>query len=483
MSLEDSNTHCLTIHDSRTGKEHTVPIHDNYILAKDLAKIEIDDGILKKKLTILDRGFEHTACTESEITLIDGQRGEIRYRGIPIEDLFNNNDFEEVAHLMVWGHLPSDTEKMQTRGALNAAMVAPQAVMGTIASFPRDAETYPMLMAGLSAFVNADLESRQTRYSHKPVFHNQLDACDKALVRTLGNFASTVALVHCHKRNIKFTQPDPSRSMLSNLLHIMGMWSQPIEDCLNKLWILYCDHEMTNSTAIALHAGSALADPTSAAIASLCAAYGPLHCGAIELAYSGLEQIGHTRNVPAYIELVKQKKMRLFGYGHRIYKTKDPRMTLVERLIADNKDLVQDDPMLRIAFEIDRIANEEEYFTSRNLKANVDLLGCFLYTALGFDRDIIIPTMALSRLPGGMAHWRETQSQPIKLWRPLQVYTGPKYEHGEKALDAETLVDDSSVSSLELKEKGYVKGGKKRFSIKDAYNRLYIKATVAMVRV
>jgi citrate synthase len=178
--------------------------------------------------------------------------------------------------------------------------------------------------------------------------------------------------------------------MLGNLLFMMGKVdaednSKPdakLETTLNKLWILYADHEMTNSTAAILHAASTLTDPTSALMAGVISGYGPLHGGAIELAYSALEKIGQPSNVPAYIEMVKKSKARLMGYGHRIYKTRDPRLALIEDLIAQNKDIVSNSLLLQTALKIDEVANKDEYFVSRNLKANADLLGCFFYSAL-----------------------------------------------------------------------------------------------------
>ncbi|KEY75028.1 hypothetical protein S7711_01365 [Stachybotrys chartarum IBT 7711] len=448
----------LRVVDSRTNKEYQVPIHDNYISAKDLSKITIQDGDIAEKLRILDNGFEATACMSSAITFIDGQRGQVQYRGTPIQDLFHNNDFEDVLHLLLWSRLPTEAEKKATRSAVNAAAVPPKSVVNAIASFPREAETYPMIIAGMSAFVAVDEATIQSRHQHKPMFHGNPELADQAILRTLGYYAAVVALVHCHKRNIVFTNPEPDRSLIGNLLLMMGVLDpetgsgpdQTIEACLNKLWILYADHEMTNSTASLLHAASTLTDPTSCVMAGLICGFGPLHGGAIDLAYEALEQIKHPRYVPVFIEMIKAKKARLFGYGHRIYKTRDPRLALIEELIEQHKDKVAANPLLKIAFAIDKVANEDPYFVSRNLKANADLLGCFLYSALGFERDMIIAIICFSRITGGLAHWRESLTQPIKLWRPLQVYSGPK------AIFPQQRGTNSTSSSTDLPSKGTV---------------------------
>lgn len=214
------------------------------------------------------------------------------------------------------------------------------------------------------------------------MFHGNLQIGDLALMRTLAYISSTVALIYCHKNNKPFTPPETGRSLLGNFLLMMGFTDPRVEKCLNKLWILYADHEMTNSTAAVLHAASTLTDPLSASIAGIISAYGPLHGGAIDLAYDAFRQIGEPENVPFFIEGVKKKKMRLFGYGHRVYKTRDPRTSLIEELMHEHQESVDANPLLRIAMAIDKVANEDPYFVERGLKANADLMGCFLYTAM-----------------------------------------------------------------------------------------------------
>lgn len=264
----------------------------------------------------------------------------------------------------------------------------------------RDSETYPMVIAGLSAFVAADKVATAARHQHKPMFHNDLEKADKAILRTIGYYSTTIALVHCHKRNIPFAKPTSGGTLIGNLLLMMGIvnpatGSGPdpeIEACLSKLWILYADHEMTNSTAGVLHASSTLTDPTSCIMAGLICGFGPLHGGAIDLAYSSLKMIKDPSYVPGFIEAVKAKKFRLYGYGHRIYKTRDPRLGLIEELIEQNREKVGSNPLLKVALAIDKAASEDEYFVKRKLKANADLLGCFLYSALWVE--LIIRSLA-----------------------------------------------------------------------------------------
>ncbi|KAF2152214.1 citrate synthase [Myriangium duriaei CBS 260.36] len=425
------SANCLYVTDSRTGQSYNIKIHDgNYVDALDVAKIatlDWDGGKpVPRLLRILDHGFNFTACMKSSITHIDGQRGTLKYKGHSIQDLFHDRVYEEVMYLLIWGNFPSDKQKVSLRKSMAEAMVPHQVVVDVITAFPPKAETVTMVLAGLSAFLSSDTVMVATHHQQRPMFHGNLAEADAAIIRTIAYFASSIALVYCHKHGKSFAKPLEDKSLVQNILVMIGIDNNPqIEKVLTKLWILYADHEMTNSTAATLHAASTLNDPMSAIMAGLASGWGPLHGGAIDLAYEGFREIGSVENIPAFIDRVKAKKARLFGYGHRVYRTRDPRLGCIEQLIDENRAAVYGSPLLSIAMGIDKVATEDSYFTSRNLKANADLLGCFLYTALGFDTDMITVLICLSRVPGGLAHWRETLEKPIRLWRPQQIYEAP----------------------------------------------------------
>lgn len=299
--------------------------------------------------------------------------------------------------------------------------------------------TFPMIIAGLAAYAALDEGSYKTHNTSAAYYLGNLKAVDAAIIRSLSAFATTVALVYCHKRDRQFTQPQKDGSFIGNLLLMMGIPDDGhTEKCLEKLWILYADHEMTNSTAAFLHAASNLTDPVSCMISGVVSAYGPLHGGAIDLAYQEYARIGSPENVPALIAAVKAKKQRLFGYGHRMYKTEDPRSRLILGMIhatlgdakipgkqQEEKSSSSSNPLLQIALEIDRAASSDNYFVSRGLRANADLYGSLLYTALGFEADIVVALACVSRMGGAMAHWREAMQQTPVLWRPRQLYVGP----------------------------------------------------------
>ncbi|KAI1414018.1 putative citrate synthase [Hypoxylon sp. FL1857] len=424
--------HHLEVTDSRTGKSYTIPIEGDYIRGADIARIGapekgagLDALRAARPLSILDNGFQHTACMESSITHIDGLLGTIRYREFPIESIFHQYVYEDVMHLIIWGSIPTQQQKDQVRQTMARAMNPPQSVKDVISSFPRDAETFPMILAGMSAFAANDSVICKTRHQQSAMFHGHLAVADEALARTIAYLATTISLIYCHKNEKQWNAPEADRSLLGNLLLMMGITDPQVEKCLAKLWILYADHEMTNSTAAVLHAGSTLIDPVSAVTAGIICGYGPLHGGAIDLAYEAFRQIGTPERVPPFIERIKAKGGRLFGYGHRVYKTRDPRVSLIEELLEEHRDAVNANPLLRVAMAIDKYANQDAYFIERGLKANADLMGCFLYTAMGFDTDMIIAITILSRTPGALAHWRESLTQPVKLWRPQQKYVAP----------------------------------------------------------
>ncbi|KAH7183656.1 citrate synthase [Fusarium flagelliforme] len=427
----------LSITDSRTGRNYSIPIKNNAVKALDFIQIttagfgaEVADHY-DNSLRVLDKGLWNTAVTETSITYIDGKAGHMQYRDKTIDELFNNNDYEDVVHLIIWGKLPTKEQKSNLRRKLASYMKAPQAVEDAIKAFPPEGLTHPMLLAGIAAFAAHDKGSQAVHRSSKAAYLGKMEEVDDAIIRTLAALATTVAMVYCYRRGRPFTPANPDESYIGNILLMMGLTEEgtktpnrKLEHCLERLWVLNADHGMTNSTAVFLATASTLQDPLSCTVAAVASAYGPLHGGAVEMAYKEFERVQCVENVPQLIADVKAKKFRLFGYGHRIYKVKDPRGKLVRQLIEEYKEDVYKNDFLRVAMEIDRVAEMDHYFTSRNLKANADLYGCFLYTALGIETDTILSLSCLSRSPGVMAHWRESMSQSPALWRPQHIFTG-----------------------------------------------------------
>ncbi|KAM0796367.1 citrate synthase [Usnea florida] len=413
----------IEVIDHRTGNHHHFTISNNAVRAADLQAVNAGTGYdvahrMKSGLRILDPGFENTAVMKSEITFVDGINGTIHYRKHSIDDLFGKHNFEEVAHLLIWGHLPSEMETEQFRMALVDSLDPPSLVIETIRGFPPESPPFSMVLAGLAAYAASDPSSIPTAAGDSTLYPGKVKVVDKAITRTISSMAAIIALVYCQQHNKIFTVPIPEKPFIDNFLIMMGfvedktkMPNPKVVKSLERLWILYCDHEMTNSTAAFLHVASTLADPISCCMAFIASGNGPLHAGAIDLAYKAFARLGSPDKVPAMISDVKAKKYRLFGYGHRIYKTVDPRTKYIKAMLDELVDETAHNPLFAVAMEIDRIASQDRYFTTRNLKANADLYGCFVYTALGFEPDIVTAVAMLSRMPGVMAHWREFMSR------------------------------------------------------------------------
>jgi citrate synthase len=248
-----------------------------------------------------------------------------------------------------------------------------------------------VMTAALTAFT-ANQPHLIPAHVGKNLYYGNPKLVDEQIIRTLAICAVMVSLAFCHKTGRKFRQPDPTLSYIENILHMGGFVdSNPsisrakATEILTKVWALYADHEMTNSTSTFLHVSSTLTDPLSALIACASSAYGLLHGGAIDAAYKSMREIGGPENVPKLIERVVKKECRLSGYGHRIYKKLDPRASYVRQMLDEltsDSDIGEMDPVLSIAMEIDRVASKHEYFVKRNLQANADLYGSFVYTAL-----------------------------------------------------------------------------------------------------
>jgi citrate synthase len=241
-----------------------------------------------------------------------------------------------------------------------------------------------MCIIAISAYSTTDKEMTTSRYQPAMTYHQNMEKTDDAITRSIAYVATTMALCYCHIKGVKFNEPRLGLSLVENFLHMIGMEDpdKTISRTIDRLWILIADHELSCSTAAFLHTASAMTDPMTCLISAIAAGSGPLHAGAIEVCYQGLEMLGTVENVPMYIEAVKAKQFRLFGYGHRVYKTKDPRATLIEKLMAEHREAINANPLLQVAMEIDKQANTDPYFVERKLKLNADFYGCFIYIAL-----------------------------------------------------------------------------------------------------
>ncbi|KAF2994740.1 hypothetical protein E8E14_002404 [Neopestalotiopsis sp. 37M] len=392
--LRSLNHEKLLITDLRTFRFYRIPIRHNAVSAAEFQKIS-PLGLMAsrqehadKGLVLLDPGFKNTAVKESNITYIDGHRGILQYRQYHIGHLFTHHDYEDVVHLLIWGILPTLDAKMTFRRKVANCMVPSQSVTNVVQSFQKDTPAYLIIAAGLSAWA-ASYREKSLVHGKDSISQQNSDAVDDGVYNSIAAFTTVVALTYCHQQDKPFVpHVKPTYSVIENLLIMMsrvdhcGVPEKQTVSILNRIWILFADHEMTSSTAAFLNAVSCLSDPISALVAGVASANGPLHAGAIDLAYKRFEQMGNVIGVRKHIADVREKRCRLMGVGHRIYRTADPRIQYLRSLMSELGTATSRNPLLEVAIEIDRIVATDSYFTSRGLNINADLYSSFVYAAL-----------------------------------------------------------------------------------------------------
>jgi citrate synthase len=389
--------------------------------------IDIRDLRARTGHITLDPGYANTGSCESAITFIDGERGILRYRGIPIEQFADGPNFVEVAWLLIFGQLPTETESRRFSAALTAHANLDEGMKHHFEGFPRTAPP----MAILSAMINA------LSCFYPELF--ELEDADRfrmAAARLISKIRTIAAYAYRHSKGLPYIYPDPKMRYVSNFLHML--FSQPysqymcdesVRDALNLLLILHADHEQNCSTSTVRMVGSSQANLFASCAAGVCALWGPLHGGANVEVLEMLEQIHRGQITPEeYVRLAKDKesKVRLMGFGHRVYKNFDPRAKMLakvaERLLAN---MGTDDPLLDIARRLEEIALEDPYFVERKLYPNVDFYSGIILRAIGIPTDMFTVIFAIGRLPGWIAHWWEQRQTPgSKIARPRQIYAG-----------------------------------------------------------
>ena len=286
-----------------------------------------------------------------------------------------------------------------------------------------------IIMAGLSAWASSDPASIPV-VAGKDVYGDP-SIIDQNVSRTLGALGAIVAVTHCHQHDTNFQPAKGDQTFVENLLFMMGYTDEETQrpeakqvSSLEKLLLLHAEHGMCNATAAFLHCASTHADPISCLIAALVAIYGPLHGGSNIMTYKQLQSIGSVENVPALIDRVITQKQRLFGFGHRIYNTVDPRATILRDWIQESRQDARIARLLDVASELDKVSTTNSFFTKRKLQPNTDLYTVLAYQAIGLPEELVFPMICISRAQGFLAHWREFMSASPPTWRPQQIYIG-----------------------------------------------------------
>ncbi|MPZ76552.1 MAG: citrate synthase [Deltaproteobacteria bacterium] len=410
----------LTIIDNRTGKKYEIAVTNGAIKATDLFQIRVadDDGLIS-----YDPGFMNTASCQSRITFIDGDKGILRYRGYPIEQLAEQSTYLETAYLILYGELPNKTQLAEWTENITIHSIIHENIKKLIDGFHHDAHPMGILVSTVAAL--------STFYPDaKKIFDAK--SRREQTYRLISKMPTLAAFAYRHSLGLPYSYPDNDLSYTGNFLNMLFKMTElkykphPIlEKALDVLFILHADHEQNCSTNAMRGVSSSQSDPYSSVAAAAAALYGPLHGGANEAVLRMLMGIGSKDNVPEFIKKVKRGEGRLMGFGHRVYKNYDPRAKIIKQVADQVFEVKGRNLLLDTALELERIALDDDYFIKRKLYPNVDFYSGLIYQSMGLPMDMFPVLFAIPRTSGWIAQWEEMLTDPDqKLARPKQVYLG-----------------------------------------------------------
>jgi citrate synthase len=411
----------LTVTDSRTGKTYELPIEDGAIRAAQLRQIKVSEDDFG--LMSYDPAYLNTASCRSDITWIDGDKGELWHRGIPIEQLCESSSYLEVAYLLINGELPTKAQLDSWVHDITIHTFVHENIKKFVEGFRYDAHPMGMLLATVGALSTFYPDAKKIGDKHERYM---------ATIRMIAKMPTLAAFAYRHNLGLPYVYPDNDLGYPGNFLSMMFKMTElkyepdpRLERALDVLWILHADHEQNCSTAAVRSVGSSQVDPYSAVAAGVAALYGPLHGGANEAVLRMLDRIGSVDNIPGFLEGVKEGKERLMGFGHRVYKNYDPRARIIKKHVDEVFEVTGRNPKLDIAVELEKRALDDDYFTSRKLYPNVDFYSGLIYEALSLPPAMFTVMFAIPRTSGWMAQWQEMLDDPEqKIARPRQLYTG-----------------------------------------------------------
>ena len=426
----------VTIVDHRNEKSYDLQLFHGNLRAADLRQIKVnadDFGMMS-----YDPAYMNTSSCQSRVTYLDGDRGILLYRGYPIEDLAEHCTFLEVAYLLLNGDLPSYSEMKEWISEISHHMLIHENLKKFMDGFHHDAHPMGMLVSTVAALSTFYPESRNMK--DPLVRHLQI-------VRLIAKMPSLVAYAYRHRQGLPYVYPDNDLSYVENFMNMLWKRTEPrftsnpvLARALDVLFILHADHEQNCSTSTMRNVGSSQADPYMCTAAAAAALSGPLHGGANEEVLTMLAQIGSVDHIPEYIKSVKEGRVKLMGFGHRVYKNYDPRARIIKRAAEEVFKVTGRNPKLDIALELEKIALEDEYFIKRKLYPNVDFYSGIIYQAMGFKTEMFTTLFALPRTVGWLAQWKEMlDDSEQKIARPRQVYIGHRHrhlEHNHELVDA-----------------------------------------------
>ena len=406
----------ITITDNRSGESVEIPIAHSGVNAADWRK-------LLPNIWFYDPAFMTTAVCESSITEVDGDNGILRYRGYPIEQLAEQSTYLEVAYLLLHGELPTPAQYDTWAHDITYHTYIHENVRKRfLEGFHYDAHPMGMLVSAVAALSTFYLDA-------KDIFDPAVQY--KQIVRLIAKMPTLAAACHRFSVGMPFVYPDNSLTFTANFLSMLWKVAEPRYDAnpqlaraLDVLFILHADHEQNCGTTAMRTVGSAHADPYVSVAAAASALYGPRHGGANEAVIKMLNEIGSIDEVDGYVDLVKKGEVRLQGFGHRVYKSYDPRATIIKKTAEDVFEVTGRNPLLDIALKLEEVALSDNYFADRKLYPNVDFYSGLIYQAMGFPTEMFTVLFAIPRTAGWLAHWVELLEQDQKIARPRQLFVG-----------------------------------------------------------
>jgi citrate synthase len=413
----------LTVTDNRTGETYEVPVTDGTVKAMDFRQVKVDEDDFG--LMTYDPAYTNTASCRSEITYIDGEAGILQHRGYSIEDLCENATYLEVAYLLVCGELPTQDQLNEWVHEITIHTYVHENMREFLAGFRYDAHPMGMLLGCVGAL--------STFYPDAKAIDDEGER-HMAAIRLIAKVPTLAAFAYRHSLGLPYIYPDNDLSYPGNFLSMLYKMTEVkyepdprLERALDVLWILHADHEQNCSTSAVRAVGSSEVDPYSAVAAGVAALYGPLHGGANEAVLRMLDRIGSVDNIPDFLQGVKDRKEKLMGFGHRVYKNYDPRARIIKKNVDEVFEVTGKNPKIEIAVELEKHALDDDFFTERKLYPTVDFYSGLIYEALQIPTDMFTVMFAIPRTSGWIAQWLEmVQDEETKIARPRQIYTGAR---------------------------------------------------------
>lgn len=402
---------------------------------------------------LFDPGFQNTAAVKSAICFIDGDAGILEYRGYPIEELAEKSTFLEVAYLLLYGELPSKPELEDWREKVMKHTFLNNKMSDLMGSFNYDAHPMGMFISSMAALSTFHADANPALRG-EDLYKDNPELINKQIVRIMGKASTIAAAAYRHRVGRPFNYPQNNLDYTENFMYMLDRLTETkyssnpkLVKALDIMFILHAEHELNCSTATMLQIGSSRADPYSAVAGAAAALYGPLHGGANQAVLQMLEEIGDVESIPSFLQAVKNKEKKLMGFGHRVYRNFDPRSRIIRKVAYEVFEVCGEEPLIKVAVELERLALSDPYFVDRKLYPNVDFYSGLIYRAMGFPTDFFPLLFALPRVVGWLAHWKELVEDPSsKIWRPRQIYTGHPTRHYQP-IDKRPSAKENKVST------------------------------------